>query len=166
MKITIISKYAPMPGYGSNPRWFELGKRLAKNGHNIEIITSDSNHGSSFRVKNGKLACFVKENVTFSIFKTYQYKKTASVARVFRWFAFDCQLFRYKRHIKTDVVIISSLSLTSILFGLYLQTFRKAKLVFEVRDIWPLTLSAEGRFSRCHPLYIFLRGLLPCVESL
>lgn len=148
-----------MPGYGSNPRWFELGKRLAKNGHNIEIITSDSNHGSSFRVKNGKLDCFARDNVTFSILKTYQYKKTASVARVFSWFAFDCRLFRYKRHIKTDVVIISSLSLTSILFGLYLQTFKKAKLVFEVRDIWPLTLSAEGRFSRCHPLYIYLRGL-------
>jgi len=44
------------------------------------------------------------------------------------------------------------------LFGLYLRTFKKAKLVFEVHGIQPLTLSAEGRFSCCHSPYIFLRG--------
>lgn len=159
MNIAIISKYAPVPGYGSNPRWFELGKRLVHYGHNVQIITSDSNHGSHFKVSDGDVASFNIEHVNFTVLKTLQYKKTASIRRVLSWFDFDLRLFRYKRHIRPDVVVISSLSLTSIVFGLYLKIYKNTKLVFEVRDIWPLTLIEEGNFSRLHPLYGLLRVL-------
>ena len=162
MNIVVISKYAPVPGYGSNPRWFELGKRISAQGHCFEIITSDSNHGSNFRVCKGRMTTFEIDLVKFTVIKTLKYKKTASVRRVLSWFDFDYRLFRYKRYISPDVVIISSLSLTSILFGLYLKFFKKAKLVFEIRDIWPLTLIEEGRYSRFHPLYCFLRLIEIC----
>ena len=37
--------------------------------------------------------------------------------------------------------------------------FVKCKLVFEIRDIWPLTLTEEGGFSRYNPAIIFLQYL-------
>lgn len=155
----MISKYAPVPGYGSNPRWFELAKRFAKSGVQCEIITSDSNHGSSYRVTEGKISMIQIENVTYSILKTLKYEKTASLARVLSWLDFDLRLFQFKRNITPDVIVISSLSLTSILFGIYIKLAKKARLVFEVRDIWPLTMIEEGNFSCLNPLYLFLRGV-------
>jgi glycosyltransferase involved in cell wall biosynthesis len=53
---------------------------------------------------------------------------------------------------RPDVVIASSLSLLSIFSGLYYRWKYGAKLVFEVRDIWPLVLVEEGGFSRWNPL--------------
>ncbi|EHI48777.1 glycosyltransferase [SAR116 cluster alpha proteobacterium HIMB100] len=159
MNITIISKYAPVPGYGSNPRWFELGKRFIRHGHNVEIITSDSNHGSNFKVNEGHEASFKIDQVSFTVLKTMQYTKTASLRRVLSWFDFDLRLFRFKRQIRPDIIVISSLSLTTIIFGLYLKFFKRTKLVFEVRDIWPLTMVEEGAYSRLHPLYLLLRFL-------
>ena len=128
MNIVIISKYAPVPGYGSNPRWFELGKRISAMGHNVEIITSDSNHGSNFRVCEGNITNLKIDRVNFSVIKTLKYKRTASVRRVLSWFDFDYRLFRYKRYIQPDVVVISSLSLTSILFGFLFKAFKKGQV--------------------------------------
>ena len=159
MRITVVSKYAPVPGYGSNPRWFELAKRLSAQGHQLEIITSDSNHGCSFRVEEGKSTELEIEDVSFLIIKTLKYNKTASVMRVLSWFDFDVKLFRFRRHISPDVVVISSLSLTPILFGIYLKCFKRTRLVFEVRDVWPLTLVEEGKFSPLNPFSLFLRAI-------
>jgi len=155
----VVSKYAPVPGYGSNPRWFELAKRLSTQGHQFEIITSDSNHGCSFRVETGKYSKLEIENVSFLVIKTLKYNKTAGVMRVLSWLDFDVKLFRFQRRISPDVVVISSLSLTSVLFGIYLKLFKKTQLVFEVRDIWPLTLVEEGKFSPLNPFSLFLRAV-------
>jgi glycosyltransferase involved in cell wall biosynthesis len=57
------------------------------------------------------------------------------------------------------VVVISSLSLTSVILGLYLKARHGSRLVFEVRDIWPLTMIHEGSFSRWHPLALYLRWI-------
>ena len=43
-----------------------------------------------------------------------------------------------------NVVVISSLSLTSIVFGIFLDWWHGSRLVFEVRDIWPLTMLVAG----------------------
>ena len=159
MKILIVSKYAPVPGYGSNPRWFELGKLIVHQNHSVHIITSDSNHGSNFDLKDRQTATLVAENVRYTIIKTFKYRLSASVARVISWFDFDLKLFRFFRHVSPDVVLVSSLSLTSIIFGLYIRARHGSRLVFEVRDIWPLTMIEEGGFSKWHPLALYLRLL-------
>jgi glycosyltransferase involved in cell wall biosynthesis len=57
---------------------------------------------------------------------------------------------------RPDVVIISSLSLLTIIYGLHLKSIYKCKLVFEIRDIYPLTLTEELGVSKWHPITLFL----------
>ena len=132
---------------------------MVRQNHSVQIITSDSNHGSDFDLENQPTATIVSENVRYTIINTFKYRLSASVARVISWFDFDLKLFRFFRHVSPDVVLVSSLSLTSIIFGLYIRARHGSRLVFEVRDIWPLTMIEEGGFSKWHPLALYLRFL-------
>ena len=88
MNILVVSKYAPVPSYGSNPRWFELGRHLVRKGHEITIITSDSNHGSTFRLSTSKLKKFIIDGVRFTVIRTLKYGSSVSPLRVVSWFDF------------------------------------------------------------------------------
>jgi len=158
MNIWCISKYAGIPEFGTGARLFYLTKEFIKLGHAAKLFTSDSNHLVKFpetkRIYNHETI----EGVSVSWIKTKKYSKTASVERVLSWLDFEAKLFRMdiKTIEKPDVVIVSSLSLFSIFFGLYLKRKFSSFLVFEVRDIWPLTMTEEGGFSRLHPLVLML----------
>lgn len=159
MKILIVSKYAVIPGYGSNPRWHHLARQMTRLGHSCTIVTSDSNHGSHYPALDQAKEKFSIDGVKYEILRTRKYQRTASVARVVSWFDFDFRLFRHCSVKAFDVVVISALSLTSILFGIYAKARHGSRLVFEIRDIWPLTMIEEGRFSRWHPLVVILRWI-------
>ena len=158
MNILCISKYASPPKYGVAARLFYLAKEIVISGHNVTLMTSDSNHLAVFPETNKH---YVRENidgVDVVWFKNRKYRKTASVDRILSWFSFEISLFRFPKAKlkKPDVVIVSSLSLLSVLYGYYLKRYFRVPLVFEVRDIWPLTLVVEGGFARYHPLTLFL----------
>lgn len=159
MNIWFISKYASPPQYAKAPsRLFYLGKEMQMLGNNVFLITSDSNHFSKFPKTNKTYNDEQEEGVIIRWIKTKKYKKTASVDRVLSWFDFEIKLFsmKTKKLEKPDVVIISSLSIMSILYGYYLKKKYNSFLVFEIRDIWPLTMTEEGGFSRNHPLVKFI----------
>jgi glycosyltransferase involved in cell wall biosynthesis len=60
---------------------------------------------------------------------------------------------------KPDVVIASSPSILSIISGLYFRWKYGAKLIFEVRDIWPLVLVEEGGLRGWNP-FVIVCGLV------
>lgn len=155
--ILVVSKYAPLRGLGSNPRWYQLAHSMMASGYEFEIITSDSNHGSSIKHNMQPVEMVTIDEVRFRVIRTVKYRRSSSIARVISWFDFDLKLFRHCRHLAPEVVVISSLSLTSIIFGIFLKWWQGSRLVFEVRDIWPLTMIEEGGFSRFHPLALYLR---------
>lgn len=159
MNIWFISKYASPPLYAKAPsRLFYLAKETKKIGNDVRLITSDANHFTSIP-ETGKLYNYEQqEGVDIIWIKTKKYKKTASFDRILSWFDFEWKLFRMplKKISKPDVVIISSLSIFTIIYGYYLKKKFKSFLVFEVRDIWPLTLIEEGGFSKWHPLSLII----------
>ena len=162
MNIWCISKYASPEKYSKiSARFFYLTDEFNKLGHNTILITSDSNHLATFP-KTDKTYNFEKiDNVPVYWIKTKKYTKTASIGRVLSWFDFERKLFNFNiKHLdKPNVVIISSLSIFTILYGYYLKKKFGSFLVFEIRDIWPLTMVEEGGFSRWHPLVLLL-GLI------
>ncbi len=161
MNIWCISKYAGPPNYGTASRLFYLTKEFISLGHKARLFTSDSNHLAEFPITTAAYNDEIIEGVPVCWVKTKKYKKTASVARFISWLDFERKLFCMKtRHLeRPDVIIISSLSLLTILYGLYLKRKYSSILVFEVRDVWPLTMTEEAGFSKRHPL-VFLLGLL------
>lgn len=158
MNIWCISKYASIPPYGTGARLFHLTKEFIKQGHNALLITSDANHLAQYPSTEKIYNYDQPEGVPVYWLKTKKYKKSFSAERVLSWLDFERRLFglNTKNLDKPDVVIISSLSIFSIVYGLYLKRKFKAFLVFEVRDIWPLTMTEEASFSKLHPLVLFI----------
>lgn len=159
MKILCISKYASPPNYSKMPaRLFVLAKEFIKLGHNATLITSDSNHFSDYPKTNEIYNFETVENVPLYWLQTKKYIKTASIDRVLSWFDFERKLFKMdlNKIEKPDVVLVSSLSIFSIIYGYYLKKKFNAFLIFEIRDIWPLTMTEEGGFSKWHPLVLLI----------
>ena len=161
IKLLYISKYLlPPEGDGVGSRGFHLMKEISSKISNITIITSNSNHLG--KTPDFKSLYFHDKSSVLNLFwlKTFKYKKSKSLGRIISWIDFEIKLlffiFFKKILFKPDVVIISSLSLLTIISGLVIKIFFKVKIIFEVRDIWPLTLTEEGGFSKFNPLILIL----------
>lgn len=159
MNIWIISKYASSFEVGFESRIFALARRFVKIGHSINVISSDSNHFGTYTEYHNLYNCEKLDGVEVLRIKTLKYKKTASIKRILSWLDFELKLFfaPLKKYEKPDIIIVSSLSLITILNGIRLKRKYKAKLVFEIRDIWPLTLVQEGGYKNSN-LFVKILG--------
>lgn len=138
MNIWFVSKYASPPQFAKAPsRLFFLAKEFVKLGHTVRILTSDANHFGNFPETDKIYNEEEQDGVKIGWLKTKKYTVTASFKRIISWFDFERRLFTLNRKNfeKPDVVIVSSLSIFSIVFGYYLKKKYKPILVFEIRDI-------------------------------
>lgn len=159
MNIWCISKYTSPAKYSKMPaRLFYFCQEWIELGHNVHLITSDSNHLANYPDTVKTYNDEVIDCVPVTWIKTKKYQKSNSFARILSWFDFEKKLFALdtSKLAKPDVVIVSSLSLLSIMYGYHLKRKYNSTLVFEVRDIWPLTMTEEMGFSKWHPLTLFL----------
>ena len=164
MNILIISKYISVQKYGQNSRSAILAKEFAKKGHNVRVISSDSNHSGNWPRYKSIFNYETINEVFYCWIKTYKYKQSASLSRILSWLDFELKLFFYPKRdiLTTDHIIVSSLSLITIVNGLILRRRLKCKLTFEIRDIWPLTMIEEGNYSKSN---IFVK-ILGYVEKI
>lgn len=156
-----ISKYASPPKYGIGARLFYIAREFSKMGFDTLLISSDSTHWAKYPFSEKIYNFEYYENFSHMWIKTFKYSRTASLKRFISWIDFDLKLFKFSRlnNKKPDVVIISSLPLFSILYGIFLKKKYDCKLIFEIRDIHPLTLIEEYGISRWNPIVLFL-GLM------
>ncbi len=159
--IWYISKYvtpADERSGSSGTRAFRIMAEIAKLGHKVVIVTSDSNHFLKPQLLPARYVLQNLKGIQFWWVKTTKYTKTHSLVRVLSWLDFEFRLFLMpKKNIPApDSIIVSSLSLLTILNGLYLRHIYRCKLVFEIRDIWPLTAVSLGAYSRYNPLILAL----------
>lgn len=147
--IWIISKYVSSAEYGFESRLFALAREFRKIGREPVIISSDSNHLASYPRFSSRYTREVLGGCETWWIRTMRYAKTASLRRVLSWLDFELKLLLMptKRLPAPDVIIVSSLSLLTVLNGIRLRRRYRCKLVFEIRDIWPLTLVEEGGYS-------------------
>jgi glycosyltransferase involved in cell wall biosynthesis len=147
------------PGRGSvGGRGFLLMKELVCGGDKVVIITSDSNHLVRAPALNSPYMHESIDGVDLWWIRTLKYKTSKSIQRALSWLHFEWRLFRMpKEALPTpDVLVISSLSLLTILNGFLLRRRYRCRLIFEIRDIWPLTLISEGDFKPYNPVVWFL----------
>lgn len=154
-RVWYISKYFMLPSKGTvGTRGFFLMRALAARGNPVTVFTSTANHLTTPPTLDGPYQVDEVEGIQVIWIRTLGYAAVRSMRRVLSWLHFEWGLLRVSR--KTSpapaVVVASSLSLTSVLTGLLLSRRHKARFVFEVRDIWPLTLTEEANISPRHPL--------------
>lgn len=164
LTVWIICKYGSPKKYGVASKSYRLAKYLSENNVNTYLITSDSNHLAWYPKTDQRYNWEEESQLKHVWIKTMKYNKSASLKRILSWFEFEWYLRRLdtKKMAVPDVVLVSSLSLLSVLTGLHYRRKFKSKLVFEVRDIYPLTLTEELGVSTRHPMV----KLLGYVEKL
>jgi len=156
--ILIINEYAGSPSYGMTFRHYYLAKEFNKKDCKTTIVSASFSHFlkkypdmHGHRYQKEKV-----DGVDFIWIKVMQYSKSFDKKRALKWLDFTSKLFFLDKYLdeKPDVIVCSTTELFAILPAYYLSKKYKAKLVFEVRDIWPLTLTKIGKFSEKN---IFIR---------
>ncbi len=159
MNILYINHYAGNPELGMEFRPFYLAKEWQENGHNALILAANFSH---LRRKNPENTGFeTQDNVNYYWIKTPAYKGNG-FGRVLNIFSFVGRIFCHKKkilsHIKPDIVVASSTYPFDIFPAWWIAKTTKAKLVFEIHDLWPLSLTEIGGMSKYHP-FVLLVGL-------
>lgn len=158
--IWIVNQYASTTETGIGGRHFYLAQELAKQGHKVYVIASSANHLLHTVPKlTGDFTFEPVAGFTFVWVKMPHYSEAHSKQRALNWFLFPWRIQKLAKLIKDkpDAVLCSSPSPIAFLGAQRLAKKFKAKLVFEVRDIWPLTLTEVGGYSSKHPFIRFMQ---------
>lgn len=157
--IWYVSKYVTPPSQGSvGGRGYLIMRELARLGHTCVVITSDSNQLAEVPDLAQPYVRQDVDGLQLWWVKTMRYQVAKSVRRIASWLDFEWRLWRMPKAglPKPDAVVVSSLSLLTVLNGFWLRRQYGCRLVLEIRDIWPLTITEEGGFSRWNPLVLGL----------
>lgn len=157
--VWIINFFAGTPDTGWGERHYYFSKYFKENNIDVTIISATFNHlwrklppnkhKFNFEVNNGIKFCWVK---------TPKYDGQ-SVWRFWSMlvFAFRSYFVPVKQAGKPDVIIISSMPIFPVLTAhLLKKKYKAARLIFEIRDLWPLTAMYLGNLSKNHPVVRFI----------
>lgn len=158
--IWMINQYSSTPEYGIGGRSYYLGAELVKLGWNVVIIASNSHHLLRTKPQLDNWYKFEDiDGLKFVWLKMPEYSEAHSKKRIYGWFKFSHTLSKLKSLDlpKPDYVLQSSPSPIAFYGARKLAKHFKSKLIFEVRDIWPLSLVQIGGKSPNHPFIKYLQ---------
>lgn len=161
MKILLINHYAGSARHGMEFRPFYLAREWVRAGHKVQIVAASDSH---IRAQNPQLDGAVLdeniEGIDYRWYATPTYQGNG-VGRVKNMLAFLWALWRdghrLAREFKPDVVIASSTYPMDIWPARSIAKQAKAKLVFEVHDLWPLSPMELGGMSKWHPFIMWVQ---------
>jgi glycosyltransferase involved in cell wall biosynthesis len=162
MKLWIINQYATLPSTGIGTRHRHLARELTERGHDVSVIAARWSHLTRDTAA-AEAAPSIEhfEGFRFVNLDLLRYKHAHDKRRVANWFYFAFKVLR-ARHLLNetpDVILYSSPSLIGFLSAEWLARRYKARLLFEVRDIWPKTLVQIGGMSERHPMVRFFQWI-------
>jgi glycosyltransferase involved in cell wall biosynthesis len=161
MKIFYVNHYAGSPRHGMEYRPYYLAREWVRSGDQVTILAADYSH---LRQNNPQLASGsaqeVIDGIHYAWFATPRYQGNG-VGRVLNIFAFVLRILRAQRliarHGKPDVVIASSTYPLDIFPAWLIARRARARLLFEVHDLWPLTPVEVGGMSPRNPFVWLLQ---------
>lgn len=138
MRLIIVINYPNnLSGSASKGRFMYLAEMFAERGHQIELITSDFEHGTKRPRK--------PESVNQSAYKTHitilhepGYKKNISLRRLYSHWLWGRNVYKYlKSKEKPDLVYCAVPSLTAAKLAAKYCKKNNVKYVTDVQDLWP-----------------------------
>lgn len=154
MNILFLAHFAGSPKYGMVYGHYHLAKEWVRQGHRVTIVAASFAHTRWQQpVTKGRIAEEYIDGIRYLWLRTPRYQASSSLGRVGSIFAFFMQAWLLKLPIDAaDLVIASSHYPFAIHPAKKVADRYGARLVFEVRDLWPLTLVELGGVSPKHPL--------------
>lgn len=161
MNILLINHYAGSPHHGMEYRPYYLAREWVKSSHRVKIIASSESHLRSHSLNlTRKLAFEEIDGIEYVWLKTPGYRGNG-FKRVVNLFAFARALLLNTNAIMNgftpDLVIASSPHPFIIRGARRIANKSQARLVFEVRDLWPLSLIELNDMPTWHPFIIFMQ---------
>lgn len=157
MNILIINHYAGSCTHGMEYRPYYIAKELVGRGNAVSIIASSYSHlrgeviGTKYEKIDG-INYYWETNITY---------QGNGIKRILNMILFSFQIFlkarHYAKNLQPDVVIASSPHPFIIFGAKRIASISKAKLFFEVRDLWPMTLIKLGGISKYNPFIFFMQ---------
>ena len=151
MNILYINHYAGTPALGMEYRPYYLAREWVRAGHRVQMLAADFSHVRALQPQAGEETI---DGIVYRWFATPPYQgnglgRVRNIAAFLRGVWADSP--RLVREFKPDVVIASSTYPLDIWVARRLVRAARAKLVYEVHDLWPLSPIELSGMSRWHP---------------
>lgn len=154
----IINQYTSIPKFGFSSRHFHLAKHLANKNQHITLILGSVNYQTKKKSKKSfgheQLSPYLSAFWIPLIFTQKQY----GFVRIINWIIFALFILILPLFIRQrpKTIFYSSVGLPGALSSTIIAFILKSKFIFEVRDIWPLSLVTFTNISKQNPIYIAL----------
>ena len=161
MRILLINHYAGSVYHGMEFRPYYLSREWVKMGHEVTVVAASFSH---LRQKNIEMQEEIKEEYIDGI--RYVWLKTPAysgngIVRIKNILSFLHKLYKYEkeinRDIAPDVVIASSTYPLDSYPANRMAKKHKAKFVFELHDLWPMSPMVLGNMSKWHPFIMVMQ---------
>ena len=159
--IWVINQVAGNPESGWGERHYYLSKKWIEDGYNVWIVSGSYNHMfKNFPVTEGQFTLENFEGTNFCWVKCPKYDPK-SILRFYSMIVFALKiLFLPNRKLgRPDSIIVSSMPIFPIFSGWLLKLRFSSKLIFEIRDLWPLTPIHLMNLSRYNPMIMLIAWL-------
>lgn len=156
MNILMISHYAGAPQYGMEFRSYYMAREWVRMGHQVTVVGAAFSH---LRKNQPPLGREVIEGINYLWLPTSEYEGNG-MKRVLTMFQFCREVYKHSKELiafKPDMVIASSVYTFDLYPCHYIARRTGAKLVYEVHDLWPLSVITIGGYSRWHPFIMMLQ---------
>lgn len=159
--VWIINQYASTPETGIGGRHYHFARELASNGIKVYLISAGYHHLlRQPSTMSKRIEIDTNGNLNIVRIQTPTYSNAHSKKRILNWFLFAWRLLGLRKLLdRPHCILVSSPPLVSFLAAEKLAKYFQSRLVFEVRDIWPLTLIELGGFSVRHPFIRFMQWI-------
>lgn len=183
MRILLVNHYAGSPAHGMEFRPYYLAREWVRAGHEVTIVAASYSHVRAVQPETqGVPREELIDGIHYRWLPTPHYAGNG-VGRLRNIMSFLRQLradaWRLTREFRPDAVIASSTYPMDVWVARKLAKLAKAKLVYEVHDLWPLSLIELSGMSPRHPFALMcgkaeadayrdadvVVSMLPCVHE-
>jgi len=148
MNIIILTQYYPPETGAPQNRLHSLALNLKNNGHKVEVLTAMPNY-PKMKVYDGyRNKLFATEQIDgIKIFRSWIFviKSKAVISRLLNYFSFvfTCLIASLKAS-SCEYVVCESPPLFLGISAIIIAKFKRAKLIFNVSDLWPESAEKLG----------------------
>lgn len=159
-EVWFIDQYIGHPKYGNVYRNFYLAQELQKYDIKVRIFSGSYSH---LRYNNPEVTdrCTkeILDGVEFNWIKIKNYGDGRSIGRVLSFFEFTFKLLFLRKERQPHIILTPSAPMVPFWLAYFFNMFywkNRTKIIFEIRDLWPLTLITLGKKKKYHPFILFL----------